>query len=364
MTRRTMGMAVAALALLLAACGGSSDGKAAPAASGAGSESTTSGASAATTTTTEPATAPGAAVASPGCTAGTKPTPVTEQKQTVDVAGTQRWYLLTAPKAADDAKPQPLIVDYHGLSEGAVIHTKMSGFSALAEKDGFVVAFPQGLGTPVGWSAAIGKDSHGDQAFTTALLDQIEQTHCIDTSRVYAAGLSNGAFMASSVACTHADRFAAVAPVAGAQALTPCAAKRPVPLLTFHGTSDPILLFNGGVDGDYLGNVLAGKPVVQKDRPYDVNGPGYPQAVADWATRNGCAAKHTDTKVTAHVIHRVYSCPAGADVELYIIIGGGHAWPGSAFSAAAAKIVGPTTMEIDASSLIWTFFQRFQLPAA
>ena len=59
------------------------------------------------------------------------------------------------------------------------------------------------------------------------------------------------------------------------------------------------------------------------------------------------------------MIHRVYDCPDGAAVELYIIVGGGHAWPGSQFSKSIEKIVGPTTTEIDANDLIWAFFQRF-----
>jgi polyhydroxybutyrate depolymerase len=61
------------------------------------------------------------------------------------------------------------------------------------------------------------------------------------------------------------------------------------------------------------------------------------------------------------VIHRVYRCPPGTAVEFYIVLGGGHAWPGSEFSEKIAAITGPTTFEIDASEIIWAFFQRFQL---
>ncbi len=66
--------------------------------------------------------------------------------------------------------------------------------------------------------------------------------------------------------------------------------------------------------------------------------------------------------MTDEVIHRVYDCPAGADVEFYIVLGGGHAWPGSTFSQAIASVVGYTTMDISATELAWSFFQRFQLP--
>ena len=61
------------------------------------------------------------------------------------------------------------------------------------------------------------------------------------------------------------------------------------------------------------------------------------------------------------VIQRVYECPADADVEFYIVVGGGHTWPGSAFSRAIEAVVGYTTFDIDASELAWEFIEQFQL---
>ena len=68
-----------------------------------------------------------------------------------------------------------------------------------------------------------------------------------------------------------------------------------------------------------------------------------------------------DTKVSPHVIHAGLPVPAGTAVEFYIVIGGGHAWPGSKFSEKIAAITGPTTFEMNASPIIWAFFERFQL---
>ena len=191
------------------------------------------------------------------------------------------------------------------------------------------------------------------------MLDQIETAVCVDTSRVYATGLSHGAMMSSMVACLMADRFAAVAPVAGAIAYTDCHPKAVVPMMTIHGTADPILLFNGGV-GDL--SILGGpKPSSTTTLPPpDLNGPGYPANVKAWAERNGCGATATDTPVSKEVTLRTYPCPAGADVQMYIVTGGGHAWPGSNFSKAIAKVVGYTTFDIDATAVIWKFFHRFQ----
>ena len=198
-------------------------------------------------------------------------------------------------------------------------------------------------------------------------LPACEAEQCIDTSRVYATGLSNGAFMSSVLACTMADRFVAVAPVAGLIHPKTCAPARPIPVLAFHGTADPILLFNGGVGGR-LNEVLGKGGDVTEDTSTvpepDLNGPGYPAAAQEWATANGCTGDPTDEDLTKTVLERTWTCPADAPVEFMIVDGGGHSWPGSEFSQKVEKIVGPTDMSIDADELTWDFFQRFSMPAS
>ena len=48
-------------------------------------------------------------------------------------------------------------------------------------------------------------------------------------------------------------------------------------------------------------------------------------------------------------------------VTFYIILGGGHACPGSTFSQSISKITGFTTFQINATTTMWSFFQRFRL---
>ena len=78
------------------------------------------------------------------------------------------------------------------------------------------------------------------------LLDEAEATLCIDTNRVYFAGLSNGAMMTSSIACELSGRVAAAGAVAGVADPDGCAFSRPVPLVAFHGTDDQFLAYTGG----------------------------------------------------------------------------------------------------------------------
>jgi polyhydroxybutyrate depolymerase len=348
-------IALTAVALLaLAACSGDDS------TTDAGGSSSTTTAAETTTSTTAPQ-----AVPSKGC--GTATEAATKAKRTMALDGVERYYLETVPARTADDEPMALVVDLHGLAEGAEVHTAMSAFGELGQKEGFAVVFPNGTGKPVRWASNPDNDPNPDLDFVAALLDRVEADLCIDTSRVYASGLSNGAFMTSLVGCKMGDRFAAIAPVAGVQFFDSCAPGRPVPVLAFHGTEDPILLFNGGVNTDALGPVLgngsSGPTTTSTTVPTDLNGKGYPADVASWAERNGCADP-TDEDVTDEVIHRTYDCPEGAAVEFYIVKGGGHTWPGSEFSKSIASVVGYTTFDIDATDLAWKFFQRFRLPPA
>jgi polyhydroxybutyrate depolymerase len=372
MPRTPRSSAVAALALgaalVLASCASAaSDGDRSGGSDGSG------GSEAAKTTTTLVTSAPvgaqanGPAVASAGCGTTTQQ-PVTKEKQFLD--DSDRWFLLTTPDELDQDAPLPLVLDFHGLAEGADVHAMMTELPAYGAANGFLVVSPHGTGSPVRWAVDPDVEANTDLQYTRDLLDQLEAEQCIDLSRVYATGLSNGAFMSSVLACTMADRFAAVAPVAGLIRPDGCDPSRPVPVLAFHGTADPILLFNGGV-GDRLGNILPGDgdgaSAPETEEPplpeADLHGDGYPKAAQEWATGNGCTGEPEDEDVSDTVIERTWDCPPDGVVEFLILEGGGHTWPGSAFSNDLADIMGPTDMDTDANELIWSFFQRFQLPA-
>ncbi len=309
---------------------------------------------------------PGDPVPSAGCGTATM-APVEELRVDVEIDGTERWYLLTVPPGHDGETPIPLVVDFHGLAEGATIHTQMSAYSELAWTEGFAVAFPHGTGTPVRWNVGAG-DDNPDLAFVDAILDTLGEQLCLDESRFYATGLSFGGFMTSRIACSRSDRFAAVAPVAGVVMPEPCDTERAVPLITFHGTDDHLLHYDGGVGIEEEPPAVVDSlgPTQDEDPPrapegMDLTRP-IPEQVALWAAHDGCLPDPVDTQITDEVIHRVYRCPTGSAVELYIVIGGGHAWPGSEFSKLISFAVGYTTFDISATELSWAFFQRFHLP--
>lgn len=328
--------------------------------------------------------AAGAPVPSAGCRIAPGPA-VTNQQQNMTIEGASRFYLLTTPAPSTPSPtpsgrtssvtsgssiPRPLVVDFHGLAEGATLHAQTSQFGALGQKDGFVAVFPNGTGSPVQWKVTDQAPTNPDLEFVTALLKQVESSQCIDTSRVYASGFSDGSFMVSLLACTMSNTFAAIGAVSGLQLPKPCHTTRRVPVITFHGTADPILYFNGGI-GTGLLNSLFGQggstssstssTTTTTTRPARLHGPGVPATVQGWAVKDGCNPTPTDTRWSSQVILRTYACPPKTSVTFYIILGGGHAWPGSTISQSISKITGFTTFQINATTTMWSFFQRFRL---
>jgi polyhydroxybutyrate depolymerase len=196
--------------------------------------------------------------------------------------------------------------------------------------------------------------------FVGDLIEAVGRTVCIDENRVFATGLSNGAFMSSAVACAYADRVAAVAPVAGIDDPDGCRPARPVPVVAFHGTADTFISYEGGL-GESARNLPApdGSPrrVAESDVPPEyLDGPSVPEITAAWAERNGCTSDSKETEVADDVTRITFSCANGADTELYRVTGGGHSWPGSEFSKAIVSAVGHTTFSISANEVMWAFF--------
>ncbi|HEY7134611.1 MAG TPA: PHB depolymerase family esterase [Acidimicrobiia bacterium] len=312
----------------------------------------------ASTTSSRPKSAPAAATAakpSAGCRAA--PVKPGDDQVTITSSGASRWFYRHVPPSYTGATPMPVVVDIHGYAEGATIHQRMTELGPYGDTHGFITITPQGEGQVARWDTSLGG---ADVKFIGDLLDDVDRTLCVDDSRVFVTGLSNGAFMTSAVACAYADRVAAVAPVAGIQDIAGCAPARAVPVVAFHGTADPFVSYDGGLGPKALqlpapdgsGRTLGQSGAVANA----TKGPSIPAITAAWAKRNRCAPTPHEQTVASDVTLIRYDCPPGADVELYRITGGGHAWPGSAFSRAIVATVGPTTFSISADDVIWRFF--------
>jgi polyhydroxybutyrate depolymerase len=261
-------------------------------------------------------------------------------------SGLEREYLLYVPRSYDHTKPTPLVISMHGAALWPAAQRDISLWNKVAARDGFIVVYPSGVKRgPRIWEADRGPGLMRDVRFIAELIDTLSATYNVDSTRVYANGLSNGGGMAFVLSCTLSDRIAAIGVVAPALFLpwSACTDQRPVPMIAFHGTDDSAVPYHGGTSW-------------VAPRPF----PDIPTWVASWARRNRCAPTPVDSVVAADVSRRWYaSCADGAAVVLYTVNGGGHTWPGG--GRLPEWFVGPTSRSINATRLMWAFFREHPL---
>jgi polyhydroxybutyrate depolymerase len=309
-----------------------------------------------------------AARPSPGC-ALRSAMPAT-QTRSFTADGDSSTYVEQAPTQTRTHTPFPVIFDFHGYEQPGQTQVQLSGLGTLGERSGFVTVTPWIDDEPVPmWRSKV---ESRDLAWFGPFLAHVEATTCVDENRVYVAGYSNGAFMTSAVACQYASKVAAVAPVAGIESMSPCHRPRPVPVVAFHGTADPLVSFDGKptpADATIPTPDGSGRPIRRSaaaqfgSRGIASKGPTIPEEAAQWARRNGCGRISSSKVVADGVALLQWACPHDADVELYEVTGGGHTWPGSRMTAALASTLGPTTFAITADAIMWAFFQAHPLTA-
>lgn len=259
--------------------------------------------------------------------------------------GVKRTYRMYIPKKRD-ATPAPLVLAIHGAFTDGLVMEGLTGFNRLADKHGFIAVYPDGINRI--WRFW----GNEDVDYVTALVDDLVAKKLADPRRVYATGLSNGAYFSHRLGYDQAKRFAAIAPVSGTlvKLMAESAPKQALkmPVLYIHGTDDRIT----GYDGKDMFTKTASSM-----RAEDM--------VAWWAKRNGCeqtpkVEKLPDKEDDKTRVERWCYPPAkdGAEVIFYKVIGGGHTWPGELFQP--EFILGRTCMDFNASEAIWDFFSRHQ----
>ncbi|KXK14629.1 MAG: phospholipase/carboxylesterase [Chloroflexi bacterium OLB14] len=183
----------------------------------------------------------------------------TDELRTLQHDGLERTYLLHVPSSYDENKATSLVLLFHGGGGNAENQQRTSGFNELANKEGFIVAYPNGTGKfsdkILTWNGGIccgyaSENQIDDVGFIRALVTELQTQYNIDSKRIYATGFSNGGIMSYRLACEASDLFAAIAPVSGTQNFEACKPSEPVSLIHFHGTDDTHLPYNGGIGDD------------------------------------------------------------------------------------------------------------------
>ena len=260
-------------------------------------------------------------------------------------SGEERHYLLYVPESYDASVPTPLVISIHGFAEWPAHQMQISGWNELADQYGFILVYPMGTSFPLRWRASGGAAfTPLDVVFISDLIDKLTGEYHIDPARIYANGLSNGGGMSFMLACKLSERIAAVGMVSGAYLLPweECNPARPVPAVIFHGTADPIVPFEGG-----------------PSRAFDIPFANIPEWVGVLAARSGCDPE-PQTLPPSGSVSAVEYTDCQADVLYYTIAGGGHSWPGG--EPLPEMITGPTTQDINATQVMWEFFQAHPMP--
>lgn len=294
-----------------------------------------------------------------GCWIGGAPSQSTPEERpgtrelTLTAAGEQRSYLLHVPPARPRrlgrAVAYPLLVVLHGSGADGQTVRRMSGLDSAADDRRFLVAYPNGttgrLGLQSDWNAGEccgpARDRQVDDvAFVRSLIEQVALRMPVDRDRVFVAGFSDGARMAYRIGCELSDRVAAVAVVSGSLTYAHCRIRRPVPLVAFHGTADDQVAY------DDSAHAAPARPVVAAASML-------PSSVRFWAASNDCRSVSL-ARQSPHVTRATFGGCA-ADVMLFTIEDGQHAWPGGRPDGDAGDM---PTAELSASREMVRFFFR------
>ena len=234
----------------------------------------------------------------------------------------QRPFWLHVPARYDPVRPVPLVLALHGGGGTAAGMEQASGLSALADRDGFLVAYPQGLGQDhgkgaPGWDASGPRDPFAsgidDGLYVSDVLNAVQAGYCVDPRRIAATGVSNGGSMTGYLACVLAARIAVFAPVEGVFFQIPggCRPAGPAAILDVHVLTDPI--------APYAGVPSRGSPDY-----YALSIPGW---LRGWALRDLCRAGPEEHGGQTELTVTGWSgCAGGVSVTGYRLASGGHSW--------------------------------------
>lgn len=232
------------------------------------------------------------------------------------------------PSFGDPTYAAPVVFSLHGLSVPSAAMADITGLPALADKEGFIAVFPEGVGgswNTGGSACGLGSfagNTADDYTYLQHILDAVEKLQPIDRERVFVSGFSMGGYASNALACNHPETFRAAAPASGGAPAGPCSAEI-IPVMIFHGTNDGTIAHDCGV-----------------------------QARAAWVKHNGCSTEVDAVPVMGGTCEWSQGCPKGGQVVFCSYQGMGHGWAGSVNPFA----LGGTQFE-SATALMWDFFK-------
>lgn len=286
------------------------------------------------------------------------------QKMKIREAGFRRSYVVHVPDGYDPSKPYPLVVVLHGAFSTARQIEEHSGFSDLADREGFLVLYPNGItlfGLLQHWNAGhcCGKaaaDGVDDAGFLRAAIREVGERLNVDPARIYVTGFSNGGMMTHLFGALAGDLVAAIAPLAGSVGSRPEPGAplqqvpepaRPLPVAIMHGRTDEQVPYRGG-----------GARGPDRGRQFL----SVEESAAFWVRANGCAREPEELSLNGGSVRLTWwrDCREGSEVRLYTWEDWGHAWPGPPFTDGLAP--DDPFRGFHAAEEIWEFFKGHARP--
>ncbi len=232
------------------------------------------------------------------------------------------------PPDSGGTTPIPLVVFFHGYGATGAAMVRAIGLEAVADANGFALAYPDGSVDSRGrrfWNATdaccdFDRTGVDDVGYVRWLIEDASRRVPVDPKRVYVFGHSNGGFFAQRLACDLSSRLAAAVSMAGAAWKDParCSPSEPVSVLAIVGDKDPVIRSQGGT-------------------VFDLPVPPYPsttETLALWMTKDRCtgalaqAGSRLDFDAllpgTETTMQDAAGCPPGISVSEWTVAGGSH----------------------------------------
>lgn len=268
--------------------------------------------------------------------------------------GLNRYYRLHVPEKYNPNKPNPLFIAIHGGGGNMDIQSEDKYYKLISKSDevGFIALFPNGhsnfkSGKVATWNAGkcCGKardNKIDDVGFFRAMIKKVSQQLNIDTDKVFATGMSNGAMMSYQLACELTDVIKAIAPIAGTDVTINCRPTKPISILHFHAKNDDHVQFNGGI----------GKAAMKEE--LITNYPSVAETINKWVTFNQCSTTPKRVLEVKGAYCDLFSnCKENVEVKLCVTETGGHSWPGGNSIRFGKE---ENSKAISANDIMWDFF--------
>lgn len=284
--------------------------------------------------------------------------------------GLSRLYYYYIPSTYNPHHKTPLMITLHGSGYNAQLQLLDSHFVELAEREGFIVIAPNSVaihsdgtlssegytaaelgvaGSNVRWNACPATDPQNqygvdDVGYISALIDYFDSKLNIDTKRVYACGMSHGAFMSIRLALMIPEKLAGIGSVSGllASEYANFVPTDSMKIVFIHGDTDPVVPIGGMVYSGWVFAYSLDDTIKYFMEHYRLKND--PSKVTELPR----VVENDPTKIVRYE----YKKKGNAQIVKYVVEGGGHTWPGGT-QYLPPEWIGALSNQAQASELIW-----------